>query len=156
MTDEDGSPATSRRDFLGQLLMWGGLVAAYGVLGIEGLLFLLPKRVQPATRRLFAGSLEQYKVGSVQSFFDLQGSEILVRRSETGMKAFSTVCPHLGCRVHWEADNRRFFCPCHRGVFDENGNAIAGPPKDANQNLPEVPVSVDEDSDVVYLEVRDV
>jgi nitrite reductase/ring-hydroxylating ferredoxin subunit len=147
---------TSRRDFLGSVFMWGSLATAAGLLGLEGLLFLLPERLRSPTRPLFAGNLDKYRVGGVQSFFDLQGSEILVKRGPTDFKAFSTVCPHLGCRVHWEPENNRFFCPCHRGTFDENGIATGGPPKEDGQILPEVPVTVDEDSEVVYLEVKDV
>jgi len=155
MANNDQGDQQTRRSFLSNLLMWGGLIVAYGALGIEGLLFLLPKNLKPATRRLFAGNLDQYEVGGVQSFFDLQGSEILVRRSGEGMQAFSTVCPHLGCRVHWEEDNNRFFCPCHRGVFDENGIAVSGPPKDSGQDLFAVPVVVDEESGTVFIEVKE-
>ncbi len=156
MTDNEETRTTTRRDFLGSILMWSSLAAASVVIGIEGLLFLLPKKLQPSTRRIFAGSIDDYEVGSTQSFYDLRDSEILVKREPSGFKAFSTVCPHLGCQVFWEAESNRFFCPCHRGIFDENGIATEGPPKDGGQNLPEIPVTVDSDSGVVYLEVKDV
>jgi menaquinol-cytochrome c reductase iron-sulfur subunit len=42
--------------------------------------------------------------------------------------AMSNVCTHLGCRVRWIADQQIFFCPCHNGVFDKNGEVISGPP----------------------------
>ena len=42
--------------------------------------------------------------------------------------ALSNICPHLGCRVRWIANNEEFFCPCHNGVFDKEGNVLAGPP----------------------------
>lgn len=156
MTPNKNADKSTRRDFLSNVFMWGGLAVAYGALGIEGLLFLLPKNLKSATRRLFAGNIDQYEAEGVQSFYDLQGSEILVRRGADGLQAFSTVCPHLGCRVHWETDNNQFFCPCHRGVFDENGVAVSGPPKDSGQDLPTVPISVDEDSGTVFIEVKDV
>jgi menaquinol-cytochrome c reductase iron-sulfur subunit len=38
------------------------------------------------------------------------------------------ICTHLGCRVRWVADHQRFFCPCHEGVFDKEGNVVSGPP----------------------------
>ncbi|MBI4577262.1 MAG: Rieske 2Fe-2S domain-containing protein, partial [Planctomycetes bacterium] len=50
--------------------------------------------------------------------------------------ALSSTCPHLGCRVHWEVQNRRFFCPCHNGSFDAAGRATGGPPAEAGQSLP--------------------
>lgn len=42
--------------------------------------------------------------------------------------ALSNVCTHLGCRVRWIAEQEKFFCPCHNGVFDKQGNVEAGPP----------------------------
>ena len=87
---------------------------------------------------------------------DLEGTPILIKRDERGFHAYSSLCPHLGCRVRWEDDNHRFFCPCHRGVFDENGVATEGPPADAGQRLAEVPLRVDEGAGVVYMEVKDV
>lgn len=42
--------------------------------------------------------------------------------------AMSNVCTHLGCRVRWAADRKQFFCPCHNGVFDQEGNVLSGPP----------------------------
>lgn len=42
--------------------------------------------------------------------------------------AMSNICTHLGCHVRWITDQNLFFCPCHNGEFDVNGNVIAGPP----------------------------
>ena len=42
--------------------------------------------------------------------------------------ALSNICTHLGCRVRWVADEEKFFCPCHNGVFDKNGAVVSGPP----------------------------
>jgi Rieske Fe-S protein len=30
--------------------------------------------------------------------------------------------------VRWEGDKSRFFCPCHNGVFDREGQVVSGPP----------------------------
>jgi len=46
-------------------------------------------------------------------------------RDFTGM---SNVCTHLGCRVRWINDRQQFYCPCHNGVFDKQGNVLSGPP----------------------------
>ena len=145
-----------RRDLLAVILMACGLIISYATLGIQGLMFLLPKRMKPRTRRLFAGQFDQYKEGGVEVFFDLRGNEILVKRSDSNLQAFDSTCPHLGCRVRWEEEKQIFFCPCHRGVFDAEGVAISGPPAAAGQSLSKVPVEVDEKSGVVYIEVKDV
>lgn len=132
-----------------------GLIASYGLFAIEGFLFLLPQRLRPPTRKLFAGQLDQFQVGALQAVLDLQGNEILVKRDAKGLRAFNATCPHLGCRVHWEADKKRFFCPCHNGVFNADGVATEGPPADAGQSLATVPLEIDEKSGVVYLEVKE-
>lgn len=152
MNEDSGA---TRRDLLAAVLMGGGLVLAYGTLALQGLLFLLPKRLRPKTRLIYAGRIDQFAVGGVRTIYDLDGNAILVKRGETGFEAFSSVCPHLGCRVHWEAEEKAFFCPCHRGVFDSDGVAVSGPPADAGQRLTQVTLEVDDRSGVIYLEVRD-
>lgn len=145
----------SRRSFLATLAMGAGLVLSYGALTIKGLLFILPPKTQVKRRKIYAGRLDEYSIGTIQKFYDLESKEILVKRSEEGLRAFSSVCPHLGCRVHWQKENQTFFCPCHGGIFDANGAPIAGPPKDGNQPLFKVPVHIDENSGIVYLQVKD-
>jgi len=61
------------------------------------------------------------------------------------------VCPHLGCQVHWEPQNDRFFCPCHNGVFSPDGVATAGPPAEAGQSLLEYPLKVE--GNLLFIEV---
>ena len=147
---------TSRRGILASLAMGGGLVAAYGVLGLQGLAFLIPKRLRPKTRLLYAGRIDGYEIGGVKTLYDLEGTPVLVQRSQEGFTAFDSTCPHLGCKVHWEPDNNRFFCPCHNGEFHPDGVAYAGPPADAGQSLAKMNVEANPDAGVVYLEVKDV
>jgi len=150
---DDGS---TRRGVLASALMGIGLVAAYGMLGVQGLLFLLPKRLQARTRLLFAGRIDDYPVGGVRTVYDLEGTPVLIRRTEEGFTAFDSTCPHLGCKVHWEPEEDRFFCPCHKGMFDADGVAYAGPPGDAGQRLSEMNMKVEQTAGVVYLEVKNV
>jgi Rieske Fe-S protein len=42
--------------------------------------------------------------------------------------AMSTRCAHLGCPVRYVSASKRFICPCHGGVYDEQGSVIGGPP----------------------------
>lgn len=42
--------------------------------------------------------------------------------------AMSNICTHLGCRVRWIAEREQFYCPCHAGVYDKEGNVVSGPP----------------------------
>lgn len=42
--------------------------------------------------------------------------------------ALSATCTHLGCQVRWEAEEKKFRCPCHGGVYDASGKVLEGPP----------------------------
>jgi menaquinol-cytochrome c reductase iron-sulfur subunit len=49
----------------------------------------------------------------------------LIRDDLTRIRAFSAVCPHLGCAI--ELDNTQFSCPCHDSAFSLNGERRTGP-----------------------------
>lgn len=42
----------------------------------------------------------------------------------------SNSCAHLGCPVRWVVTEGEgeFLCPCHGGIYDINGEYVAGPP----------------------------
>ncbi len=50
------------------------------------------------------------------------------RRGERDFVVYDLHCTHVGCPVRWSAPARRFFSPCHGGVFDQDGRVLAGPP----------------------------
>lgn len=41
---------------------------------------------------------------------------------------FAMNCAHLGCPVTWFPQSGLFMCPCHGGVYYENGEHASGPP----------------------------
>uniref|UniRef100_A0A832M4S3 Rieske (2Fe-2S) protein n=1 Tax=Oscillatoriales cyanobacterium SpSt-402 TaxID=2282168 RepID=A0A832M4S3_9CYAN len=41
--------------------------------------------------------------------------------------ALNPTCPHAGCNVKWEANQRQFVCPCHGSEFDSRGRVTQGP-----------------------------
>jgi menaquinol-cytochrome c reductase iron-sulfur subunit len=45
--------------------------------------------------------------------------------SKSRIDAFSSVCPHLRCRIQMDAPQKQFVCPCHRGAFDLEGKPIS-------------------------------
>jgi cytochrome b6-f complex iron-sulfur subunit len=55
------------------------------------------------------------------------GRPVLVVNTGEGYRAFSAVCTHLGCVVKWKKGRRQFFCPCHGGRFDIDGQVMGGP-----------------------------
>ena len=50
------------------------------------------------------------------------------------VRAFQTVCPHLGCSIAFAADREVFSCPCHASEFDLSGVRNFGPsPRDMDE-----------------------
>lgn len=54
------------------------------------------------------------------------GAIFLVRSGE-GIRALSTICPHLGCGIDYKASEQRFACPCHESFFGLDGHVTSGP-----------------------------
>jgi nitrite reductase/ring-hydroxylating ferredoxin subunit len=42
--------------------------------------------------------------------------------------ALALTCSHKRCTVRWKAELSEFHCPCHRGVYDQTGKKVSGPP----------------------------
>jgi Rieske Fe-S protein len=45
------------------------------------------------------------------------------------INVLSNHCAHLGCPVRWIEEKAEILCPCHGGIYDINGNYMAGPPR---------------------------
>ena len=146
---------TDRRQFLAggtiaATAMAGGLVAGYGMFLRCAGQYLYPSG--EGSEWMFVTETAGLAPGQAKTFQSPTGVSVVVtRRGQSTSEspaaedfiALSSVCPHLGCRVHWEPQNKRFFCPCHLGAFDPEGKPTAGPPLAANQSLPEYPLKVE-------------
>ncbi len=44
-------------------------------------------------------------------------------------QVFAVSCAHLGCPVHWFPQSALFMCPCHGGVYYQDGSRASGPPE---------------------------
>jgi Rieske Fe-S protein len=59
-----------------------------------------------------------------------------LRREGDRVRAWSVVCPHLGCAIEQQGGEpggtqRGFSCPCHDSAFDDQGRRLTGPsPRD--------------------------
>lgn len=156
-TDESNNEEVGRRDFLSvasTATMAGGLVAGYGMFGVIAVRFLYAPD-QPLAWQYLA-TVDELRVGDSMTFTAPDGAQVVIARQGKGTSAddfiaLSSVCPHLGCAVHWEPQNDRFFCPCHNGVFDPKGKATEGPPAKAKQRLLEYPLKVEDN--LLYIEV---
>jgi nitrite reductase/ring-hydroxylating ferredoxin subunit len=43
-------------------------------------------------------------------------------------QVFAVNCAHLGCPVRWFPQSGLFMCPCHGGVYYQDGSRASGPP----------------------------
>jgi menaquinol-cytochrome c reductase iron-sulfur subunit len=48
---------------------------------------------------------------------------------DQNFQVFAINCAHLGCPVRWFPQSSLFMCPCHGGVYYEDGSRASGPPE---------------------------
>lgn len=131
----------SRREFL-------TLVSA-GFAGLGALIVGIPfvgALIAPLTRKTpdvwrSVGAVNSFKVGETVSVQFEDPSPLawagpaaltaawLRRSGDQEFVAFAINCTHLGCPVRWLQDAKLFLCPCHGGVFYQDGTVSAGPPQ---------------------------
>jgi menaquinol-cytochrome c reductase iron-sulfur subunit len=132
--------ALNRRQFLAKLsVALGGLGAAIVGIPVAGFLLAPLLRRAPDFWRP-VGAVGSFKVGETVLVTFLDPSPLpwagvtansaawLRRESEQQFAAFAVNCTHLGCPVRWLPDAELFMCPCHGGVFYQDGIVAAGPP----------------------------
>ena len=60
----------------------------------------------------------------------IEGKRYACYRDETGkLHKISARCPHMGCELAWNPDDKRWDCPCHGSGFDVDGNLLDNPAK---------------------------
>lgn len=137
----EGPEPVTRRSFLLRLGMAisavGGLVLTLPVVGyVAGVLF----RRKPYEAWISLGPLSDFaeqktRLASYMNPFTspLDGETAKVpcwvRRLEgEKFQIFAINCTHLGCPVRWFPESGLFMCPCHGGVYYEDGARASGPP----------------------------
>jgi len=144
MTNPNSDDITRRR-FLNLVCAGLGVFSA-AIVGLPVLGFLLEPLLAPRKytwRRV--GRIGDFNVGDTV-IVKMQDADpapwagkiawtaaYLQRRSDQDFVAFSVNCQHLGCPVRWEKGAKLFMCPCHGGVYYENGEVAGGPPPRALQ-----------------------
>src|SRR5574341_475179 len=130
----------TRRKFMSTAIAAiGGLISA--VVGLPAIAYIIGpalqqkvedwirlgaiSKVETGTPTLFKTTVER-RTGWITDQEELS-AYVLTEDGQTYV-AMSNICTHLGCRVRWIANQQKFFCPCHNGIFDKNGNVVSGPP----------------------------
>ena len=135
----------SRRAFLNSLI--GGWLAALGAAFISPFMkFVVPPEQEPDEVSLPLADYQELAQNVVKVFPWGNKPGLLRRTGDGGYLAFVGVCTHLDCNVVYRPEQKRFYCACHEGWYDENGINIAGPPPSPLRRLA---VSVEGDALVV-------
>ena len=137
-----------RRSFLTRIsLLLSGFIGLAMISPIIGFV-LAPVLRKPRSKWRSVGRIEQFSQGSTTlvHFEDAstkpwagvtgKTGAWLRRKSDREFIAFSINCRHLGCPVRWVEGARLFMCPCHGGVYYEDGSVAAGPPPKPLEQLP--------------------
>lgn len=118
----------TRRTFLNTL--FGGWLLTF----LGGTVFALLKFAFPTL-----GKEPDFVVLNRKDFLDLPRNSIkrfpwggtvgfYYTKADGTIMALKGVCTHMECNVDYRPAERRFYCPCHQGWFDENGRNVSGPP----------------------------
>lgn len=80
-------------------------------------------------------SLESIEKGH-GGIIEYKGQKAGVYKDNDGnIFAVSTKCAHLGCELHWNADELTWDCPCHGSRYDYKGNWIESPTNKSVNNI---------------------
>ena len=109
------TPRASAKSFLNE--------GAHAIKGLSRQLFTTPRtksrEIPPGH-----GGIAQY-----------QGKKRGVYRTSDGKTvSVSTRCPHLGCQLEWNPEEKSWDCPCHGSRFDHTGHLQDGPAQEDLSN----------------------
>jgi Rieske Fe-S protein len=136
----DGTAKDTRRDFLFKVGL-GLNVVAGAAMGIPLVGYVMSSFFKtPVLDWISLGTVDSFPEGKtrfasfenpVRRQWDGPTADIpcWVRRIEgEKFQIFAINCAHLGCPVRWFEESKLFMCPCHGGVYYEDGEHAAGPP----------------------------
>lgn len=114
---------------------------AAGIVGIPALITGLSPALQGRRREVWrpVGRPEDFPVGTVRQGLvpaDREGwprsfrrqAVFVWRQSKVEIVVYSRSCTDLGCPLDYDPGSACFFCPCHGGIFAQDGERLAGPP----------------------------
>lgn len=140
-----------RRKMLNWLCIGLGSTSLASIFWAVIAFMLAPLETDSKTAWRVVGKLDDFKIGSTTIVKLEDASSVpwagyagktaayLRRDGETAFTCFSVNCTHLGCPVRWIDTAQLFMCPCHGGVYYQDGTVAAGPPPEP---LPQYKVRV--------------
>lgn len=135
------STSTRRGLFLKVGLLLNGIVGAALAVPIIRYLFSPIARDKKYETWVSLGPIEQFPAGQTR-LATYRNADVNAWAGETAKTAcwvrnidnsqfqvFAINCAHLGCPVRWFPQSNLFLCPCHGGVYYQDGSRAAGPPE---------------------------
>ena len=118
----------TRRQFLNTL--FGGSLLAF----FSGTLFSLAKFAFPTL-----GKEPDFVVLNKKDFADIPKNSakafawggvlgLYLKKEDGSVAALKGGCTHMECNITYKPADKKFYCACHKGWFDENGRNVEGPP----------------------------
>jgi menaquinol-cytochrome c reductase iron-sulfur subunit len=131
----------TRRFFTG-LVVAGGSAVLAGIVGIPALILSFSPILKraPGERWRRVGKLDEFSLGTVQQAqLEVDRRDwprsapsqavFVLRQTPDRVVVFSRSCTDLGCPLDYDVGSACFFCPCHGGIFGQDGEPLAGPTK---------------------------
>ena len=153
MSQPDG---VSRRGMLAKIGIVLNAVAG-AILAVPIVRYLLSPAIRVGTSGdeswLSLGAVDQFPVGEtrlatyrnpITSSIGRRDREYSLLGASRGWRKFQVFainCAHLGCPVRWFPQSGLFMCPCHGGVYYQDGSRASGPPE---RGLFEYPYKVEQ------------
>jgi len=145
---KETAPKQTRREFLTKFGVFGAFLIGITAFARNLYLFFSPNKKGKKYHKYLVGKVDDIPVGKAKEIM-IQKKPVFVIHLEDGFKVFSGICTHLGCIVKWEENKNRFYCPCHKGIFDKTGKVIGGPPPKPLDEF-----TVEMDGNLVFVQVE--
>ena len=121
-------PLISRRTLLNSLL--GGWLLAF----LGGSAFALLRFAFPTL-----GKEPDFVILNPEEYLNIPNNSVkpfawggklglVFKNSQGNISALKGVCTHMECNITYRPKEKKFYCACHKGWFDETGKNIEGPP----------------------------
>jgi menaquinol-cytochrome c reductase iron-sulfur subunit len=141
-TPPTSSPVGSRRSFLGMLSVAGSAVIGL-IVAVPGASYVIDPLLRSAGKKgrwVRLGDLTSYsedhpvvvpiegeQVDAWTRSDKVRLGMVWIRKKGDKVVALNAECPHLGCKVGYVKDQKKFACPCHDSSFTEEGERVGGP-----------------------------
>ncbi|MCX5811686.1 MAG: ubiquinol-cytochrome c reductase iron-sulfur subunit [Proteobacteria bacterium] len=118
----------TRRTFLNTL--FGGWLAAFFSGSVYALMqFAFPTLgKEPDFVVLNASDFIDIPLNSVKPFAWGGKVGLFFKKADGTATALKGLCTHMECNITYKQEDRKFYCACHEGWYDEDGKNIKGPP----------------------------